>query len=79
MIPAGTGGATHQIKKIAADRDAVVLEDKRQAAEQAAALAAPTSEDAADPNSVFEDASDVMGDDLVVDLGVGGDGTEQPS
>jgi DNA-directed RNA polymerase subunit beta' len=79
LIPAGTGGATHQIKKIAAERDAVVLEDKRQVAEAAAALAAPAQDDDGfDPNKVFEEAGDVMGEDLSVGFGTGGDGTEQP-
>ena len=80
LIPAGTGGATHQIKKIAAERDAIVIEDKRQAAEAAAALAAPVqdADSSFDPNSVFDNTSDVVGEDLSVDLGSGGDGTEQP-
>ncbi len=46
LIPAGTGGATQQVRKVAADRDNVVLEARREEAEQAAALAAPTTEDA---------------------------------
>ena len=46
LIPAGTGGATQQVRKVAADRDNVVLEARREEAEQAAALAAPTPEDA---------------------------------
>ncbi|PYE85034.1 DNA-directed RNA polymerase subunit beta' [Pseudoroseicyclus aestuarii] len=41
LIPAGTGGATSRARKIAADRDNVVIEAKREQAEQAAALAAP--------------------------------------
>ncbi|PIB25196.1 DNA-directed RNA polymerase subunit beta' [Amylibacter kogurei] len=77
LIPAGTGGATHAIKRVAADRDAAVLDVKRKEAEQAAALMAP-SDDGADVNSVFEDSGDVMGEDLGVALGSGGDGTEQP-
>ncbi|MEO0342937.1 MAG: DNA-directed RNA polymerase subunit beta' [Pseudomonadota bacterium] len=64
LIPAGTGGATHQIRKIAADRDAVILEDKRAAAEQAAALAAPETSDI---DQVFDGGSDVMGDDNIVE------------
>ncbi|MEO1562590.1 MAG: DNA-directed RNA polymerase subunit beta' [Pseudomonadota bacterium] len=64
LIPAGTGGATHQINKIAADRDAVILEDKRAAAEQAAALAAP---DASDVDAIFDSGSDVMGEDTIVE------------
>jgi DNA-directed RNA polymerase subunit beta' len=41
LIPAGTGGATSRVKKIAADRDQSVIEMRRSQAEQAAALAAP--------------------------------------
>ena len=32
LIPAGTGGATHQIKKIASDRDNIVIEENKAAA-----------------------------------------------
>jgi len=53
LIPAGTGGATHQIKKVAADRDAVIIEDKRSAAEEAAALMAPQESDL-NAESVFD-------------------------
>jgi hypothetical protein len=41
LIPAGTGGATSRVKKIAADRDQTVIEARRSEAEEAAALAAP--------------------------------------
>ncbi|MGR3495784.1 DNA-directed RNA polymerase subunit beta' [Citreimonas sp.] len=41
LIPAGTGGATQAMRKIAADRDTVVIEAKREEAAAAAALAAP--------------------------------------
>ncbi len=41
LIPAGTGGATSRVKKIAADRDQNVIELRRSEAETAAALAAP--------------------------------------
>jgi DNA-directed RNA polymerase subunit beta' len=41
LIPAGTGGATSRVKKIATDRDQVVIDARRSEAEQAAALAAP--------------------------------------
>ncbi|MBA4325284.1 MAG: hypothetical protein C0426_09660, partial [Rhodobacter sp.] len=41
LIPAGTGGATSRVKKIAADRDQTVIEARRTEADQAAALAAP--------------------------------------
>jgi DNA-directed RNA polymerase subunit beta' len=41
LIPAGTGGATSRVKRIAAERDLKVVETRRADAEQAAALAAP--------------------------------------
>ena len=56
LIPAGTGGATHQIKKVAADRDAVIIEDKRSAAQEAAALMAPQESDL-NAESVFDASS----------------------
>jgi len=59
LIPAGTGGATLKLRQIAQNRDAVVIEARRQEAEAAAALAAP------------EDIDDVIGGDgydtLIVD------------
>jgi DNA-directed RNA polymerase subunit beta' len=42
LIPAGTGGATSRVKKIAADRDLKVVDARRSEAEQAIVLAAPT-------------------------------------
>ncbi|TRD15645.1 DNA-directed RNA polymerase subunit beta' [Palleronia caenipelagi] len=42
LIPAGTGGATQQVRKIAADRDMVVLKAAQDEAERAAALALPS-------------------------------------
>ncbi|WP_121634262.1 DNA-directed RNA polymerase subunit beta' [Tropicibacter alexandrii] len=41
LIPAGTGGATQKVRRIAQDRDNVVIEARREEAEAAAALAAP--------------------------------------
>ncbi|NGM45124.1 DNA-directed RNA polymerase subunit beta' [Rhodobacter sp. SGA-6-6] len=41
LIPAGTGGATQRVKKIAGERDATVIEARRSEADEAAALAAP--------------------------------------
>ncbi|MEN9408543.1 MAG: DNA-directed polymerase subunit beta [Pseudomonadota bacterium] len=41
LIPAGTGGATSRVKKIASDRDQNVIDARRSEAEQAAALTAP--------------------------------------
>ncbi|WP_208349696.1 DNA-directed RNA polymerase subunit beta' [Pseudaestuariivita rosea] len=43
LIPAGTGGATQRMRRIAQERDNVVLEARREEAEAAAALAAPTT------------------------------------
>ena len=46
LIPAGTGGATQRVRRIAQDRDMKVIEEARAEAEAAAALAAPeTPED----------------------------------
>ncbi|MCG7574938.1 DNA-directed RNA polymerase subunit beta' [Phaeobacter sp. CNT1-3] len=45
LIPAGTGGATDRVRRIARSRDNVVLEARREEAEAAAALAAPTIDD----------------------------------
>ncbi|MGI3168952.1 DNA-directed RNA polymerase subunit beta' [Pseudooceanicola sp. C21-150M6] len=45
LIPAGTGGATQRVRRIASERDNVVLDARREEAEQAAALAAPTQDD----------------------------------
>jgi DNA-directed RNA polymerase subunit beta' len=45
LIPAGTGGATSRVRKIAAERDQKVVEARRAEAEAAAALAAPTEVD----------------------------------
>ncbi|SEL38289.1 DNA-directed RNA polymerase subunit beta' [Pacificibacter marinus] len=41
LIPAGTGGATKAVRKIALDRDTTVIADARAEAEAAALLAAP--------------------------------------
>ena len=41
LIPAGTGGATSRIKKVASDRDHTVIEARKAEAEAAAALASP--------------------------------------
>ncbi len=41
LIPAGTGGATQRVRRIAAERDLKVIQEARAEAEAAAALAAP--------------------------------------
>jgi len=60
LIPAGTGGAMQRVTRIATDRDNVVVQARREEAEQAAALAAPAPA-----------ADDVLGgdafDSLIVD------------
>jgi len=53
LIPAGTGGATTRVRRIASERDQAVIDVRRKEAEAAAALAAPvfdgeTSSDAAE-------------------------------
>ena len=45
LIPAGTGGASQQVRRIATERDHKVIEARRAEAEAAAALAAPAEVD----------------------------------
>ncbi len=53
LIPAGTGGATQRVRRVAAERDLKVLKSAQAEAEQAAALAAPVEvEDALDADIV---------------------------
>ncbi|GAB5449663.1 DNA-directed RNA polymerase subunit beta' [Gymnodinialimonas sp.] len=47
LIPAGTGGATHDVERIAKSRDQVVIDAAQAEAEAAAALAAPVMEEEA--------------------------------
>ncbi|MGR3558894.1 DNA-directed RNA polymerase subunit beta', partial [Pseudooceanicola nanhaiensis] len=56
LIPAGTGGATQRVRRIAGDRDNVVIEARREEAEAAAALAAPIEdyEDATEADNLVE-------------------------
>jgi DNA-directed RNA polymerase subunit beta' len=44
LIPAGTGGATQQIRRVASDRDNIVIEAREEEERQAVALAAPAEE-----------------------------------
>jgi DNA-directed RNA polymerase subunit beta' len=53
LIPAGTGGATQRVRRIAQERDNVVIEARREEAEAAAALAAP-AEGAGDEDFLVE-------------------------
>ena len=52
LIPAGTGGATQKMRRVAADRDNVVIEARRAEAEEAIALAAPAAV-AESPDEMF--------------------------
>jgi DNA-directed RNA polymerase subunit beta' len=58
LIPAGTGGATQRVRRIATERDSVVIEAARAEAEQAAALAAPSEGDAPTADDVFRRAGE---------------------
>jgi DNA-directed RNA polymerase subunit beta' len=53
LIPAGTGGATKKMRRVASDRDNVVIEARRAQAEEAIALAAPTKA-APTPDELFD-------------------------
>ncbi len=44
LIPAGTGGATQRVRRVAQERDNIVIEARREEAEAAAALAAPAED-----------------------------------
>ena len=44
LIPAGTGGATQRVRRVAQERDNKVIEEARAEAEAAAALAAPVED-----------------------------------
>ena len=48
LIPAGTGGATQQMRRIASERDNIVIEAREEEARQAVALEAPSEDAAAD-------------------------------
>ncbi|MEM6693916.1 MAG: DNA-directed RNA polymerase subunit beta', partial [Pseudomonadota bacterium] len=50
LIPAGTGGATQRVRRIAQERDLSVIEAARAEAEAAAALAAPVDDFMSDDN-----------------------------
>ncbi|WP_378942081.1 DNA-directed RNA polymerase subunit beta' [Paracoccus sp. R86501] len=52
LIPAGTGGATARVRRIATERDTEVIETRRAEAEAAAALAAP--EPAAEASPIID-------------------------
>ncbi|MDJ0631446.1 MAG: DNA-directed RNA polymerase subunit beta' [Rhodobacter sp.] len=54
LIPAGTGGATQRVRRIAQERDLAVIEAARAEAEAAAALAAPVDDFMAEAEDVFD-------------------------
>ncbi|WP_120502298.1 DNA-directed RNA polymerase subunit beta' [Roseovarius sp. EL26] len=54
LIPAGTGGATLDMRQVAQQRDNVVIEARREEAEVAAALAAPSADDLSAAGDDFE-------------------------
>ena len=54
LIPAGTGGAAMQVRQVAQDRDNVVIEARRVAAEADVALAAPSGDDDVFGADVFD-------------------------
>jgi DNA-directed RNA polymerase subunit beta' len=54
LIPAGTGGATQKMRRVASDRDNVVIEARRAEAEEAIALAAPVAADST-PEKLFDE------------------------
>jgi len=55
LIPAGTGRATHELKRVAQSRDALIIEERKAEAEAAAALAAPVEAEAPTEADVFGD------------------------
>jgi DNA-directed RNA polymerase subunit beta' len=67
LIPAGTGGATTRVKRIATERDLEVIEARR--AEAAARIPAPEGADAA---GGFDEILDLEGDSGLVETVEGG-------
>ncbi|RYH11530.1 DNA-directed RNA polymerase subunit beta' [Tropicimonas sp. IMCC6043] len=53
LIPAGTGGATQRVRRIAQERDQKVIEQRQAEAEAAAALAAPVEDFSSEPADPF--------------------------
>jgi DNA-directed RNA polymerase subunit beta' len=54
LIPAGTGRATAEVRRVAQSRDNVVIEARREEAEAAAALAAPVMDEDMSADDVFD-------------------------
>jgi len=59
LIPAGTGGATQRVRRIASDRDDVVLQARQEEAQAAAALAAPQDDIFKSPNDGDSNLADM--------------------
>jgi DNA-directed RNA polymerase subunit beta' len=57
LIPAGTGGATQDMLRVSQERDNIVSETRRVAAEAALVLAAPATSETLNPEDVFSDIS----------------------
>ncbi|NND18967.1 MAG: DNA-directed RNA polymerase subunit beta', partial [Silicimonas sp.] len=55
LIPAGTGGATQKVRRIAAERDLKVIREAQAEAEAAAALAAPMADEGVEPTDIDAD------------------------
>ena len=66
LIPAGTGGATQKVRRIAAGRDSEIIEQRREEAAAAAALMAPEEADF-DVSTTFDVVDAPEGED---DLGL---------
>jgi DNA-directed RNA polymerase subunit beta' len=60
LIPAGTGGATMRVRKLAHDRDQKVIEQRKAEAERAAVLAAPSE-------TVLDDVIEIDAESGLVD------------
>ncbi|MBC7133014.1 MAG: DNA-directed RNA polymerase subunit beta' [Roseovarius sp.] len=58
LIPAGTGRATQEIRRVAQARDNIVIEARREEAAAAAALAAPVIDDDVSADDVFDNFVD---------------------
>ncbi len=59
LIPAGTGGATQRVRRIASERDNVVLQARQEEAQAAAALAAPQDDIFKSPNDGDSNLADM--------------------
>jgi DNA-directed RNA polymerase subunit beta' len=58
LIPAGTGGATTRLRRIATERDQAVIDGRREEAQAAAALAAPAVTEFEEAEMLFAEGPD---------------------